>query len=217
MKRWVGLIVTMLSGLLCLAAIIFWGDSYRTPWALKHERFVEPQRPWKLRSCGVRIGGGSIYVWVLRLDLFLPPNEPHPDGFTIVSGPEAQFGAPIRPQQEWRGEWAGFGIRKASYPPLPTAQHLYMESALARGLIVQSMGWVDSLSMVRFPCWIVVLLSALLPVRQLYLLIRREKWKQSGRCAGCGYDLRGSGQTCPECGMACGNGAGEETSSRMRR
>lgn len=28
----------------------------------------------------------------------------------------------------------------------------------------------------------------------------RESWFYTGRCTGCGYDLRGSADRCPECG-----------------
>jgi rRNA maturation endonuclease Nob1 len=60
--------------------------------------------------------------------------------------------------------------------------------------------WVESLSAVWVPHWVVVLLTAILPVMRLYRLVQREGWRQSGRCEGCGYDLRGSQEQCPECG-----------------
>ena len=31
---------------------------------------------------------------------------------------------------------------------------------------------------------------------------RRKKRSSSGLCSNCGYDLRGSGATCPECGTS---------------
>lgn len=53
----------------------------------------------------------------------------------------------------------------------------------------------------RIPHWAVVILLLAYPV--VYLVrgpLRLYRWRRSGRCTCCGYDLRGSGGRCPECG-----------------
>jgi len=63
-------------------------------------------------------------------------------------------------------------------------------------------------TLVMVPDWFVLLAFAILPAYLTWLnfraiAIRRYRRKHS-MCARCGYDLRGSAQRCPECGLARG-------------
>lgn len=54
---------------------------------------------------------------------------------------------------------------------------------------------------IALPCWLVVPLLWIPPA----LIVRRKwqrwRWRRTGRCLCCGYDLRASPGRCPECGM----------------
>ena len=52
----------------------------------------------------------------------------------------------------------------------------------------------------RIPLWIPTLLFAALSYMLIVPVHRRRKRKKLGLCLECGYDLRGSKGTCPECG-----------------
>jgi hypothetical protein len=57
-------------------------------------------------------------------------------------------------------------------------------------------------SIVRVPYWLIVGLTAILPIRWWLDRRRRAGRRGSGRCVECGYDLRGTtGLRCPECGL----------------
>ena len=53
---------------------------------------------------------------------------------------------------------------------------------------------------VVFPLWVPALCFALLPSVSLYKCLRRRRRLRHGQCVSCGYDLRASGDNCPECG-----------------
>ena len=57
---------------------------------------------------------------------------------------------------------------------------------------------------VRFPYWLVVLLSGVFPAAWLLgrRQVRRRRRRRAGLCASCGYDLRATPGRCPECGAA---------------
>ena len=67
----------------------------------------------------------------------------------------------------------------------------------ASGTISGAPFWI-----VAVPYWLIVPVTAILPVRW-WLIRRRQRARGvTGRCLGCGYDLRGSPERCPECGAA---------------
>ncbi|HET6248458.1 MAG TPA: zinc ribbon domain-containing protein [Tepidisphaeraceae bacterium] len=59
-----------------------------------------------------------------------------------------------------------------------------------------------SLFRIRFP--LLAILTGALPFTRLFSLTRRSlvrtHRRRNNRCPGCGYDLRGSPERCPECG-----------------
>ncbi len=61
--------------------------------------------------------------------------------------------------------------------------------------------WLFSLERVfgAVPYWFLTLLAAILPTIW-FILHRRDRIKRAGKCKSCGYDLRFSTNTCPECG-----------------
>ena len=50
------------------------------------------------------------------------------------------------------------------------------------------------------PAWLLTVAFAVLPAAWAFGAYRRRRRRQAGRCTNCGYDLRASGERCPECG-----------------
>jgi hypothetical protein len=52
----------------------------------------------------------------------------------------------------------------------------------------------------QFPLWPLPVLAGVLPGAWLVSKLARGRGQQTGRCSGCGYDLRATPDRCPECG-----------------
>ena len=66
------------------------------------------------------------------------------------------------------------------------------------------------------PHWFLVLVTAAMPAKWLHRHRRDMRWRRTGLCLRCGYDLRGSTDSgrCPECGTpAPGGDRGGRTDS----
>jgi hypothetical protein len=61
-------------------------------------------------------------------------------------------------------------------------------------------GAVPEFWFVTIPYWSLLLLTGVGPAWWLYRRRRREHRMRHGLCRNCGYDLRGTGDRCPECG-----------------
>ena len=76
------------------------------------------------------------------------------------------------------------------------------------GVNYMGRGWMPSIHFGQFgmrhvymPLWVPLLISGILPAYALLPVHRRRKRKKLGLCLKCGYDLRGSKERCPECGL----------------
>ena len=70
---------------------------------------------------------------------------------------------------------------------------------LGFGVVIRSSGAATTRAVV-VPYWFVMLCGGVWPGVWAMRWGRRWRWRRMGRCAECGYDLRGGGERCPECG-----------------
>jgi hypothetical protein len=124
----------------------------------------------------------------------------------------------------WREEWVKTSpaILAVQWDPVPDADR-FRHFRIYRGARPTSQpfdkagdlrGWLGfgvversgalTTKAVVIPYWFVMLCAALWPGVWVMRWGRRWRWKKSGRCVECGYDLRGGGERCPECGRERG-------------
>ncbi len=75
--------------------------------------------------------------------------------------------------------------------------------------------WTWGFLIVTVPYWLLVVTTAILPAivgARLVRRVRRRRRIARGMCLSCGYDLRGGGGICPECGTKV-----ETTGATLRR
>jgi len=59
-------------------------------------------------------------------------------------------------------------------------------------------------STLKIPFWFLLAISSILPLGTAWAFVqrrKRERRREAGLCIQCGYDLRASGNRCPECGL----------------
>ena len=170
--------VTMLSLLLCLAAVAVWVRGYFV------EDMVSWRRPdaWRvLRSSR----GHLIYDVNVSNWSGAPPGWQYshdaPSASTLLNAKISGATLSVGPRDRWTsGEYGGFAWWRWSSP------------------------WGNSIAMFAAPVWSVVAVSLIAPVgwvlSKAHRARVRRRARRAGRCTSCGYDLRATPERCPECG-----------------
>ena len=60
--------------------------------------------------------------------------------------------------------------------------------------------WRSSYRYVSVPMWFIAIVTLVFPFVFTRKALRTKRRRKNGLCLSCGYDLRGSGERCPECG-----------------
>jgi hypothetical protein len=167
-----------MSFLLCVGTALLWVRSCSTADSLDRYRqdVAGPGTYHDTRgvfSSQGRFGGGF-----LRVHPPIQQDWPADRGWRWNTSP-AQ---PVAWQHQWR--FFGFGYWNTSIPGTPGSGGMSM-----RGLTI--------------PHWFVIAVLGVAPAiagRRLHHRWRRRRRVRRGLCADCGYDVRASGERCPECG-----------------
>ena len=110
---------------------------------------------------------------------------------------------------EWNGVWDTQLRREMMMRPgglTPERVQRQVQIAQAKAAMDRAQIVLDGSSYSEWtvPAWLVAAVTALLPMLWLDGVRRRRRMLREGRCPGCGYDLRASGDRCPECGLSVG-------------
>ena len=189
MKGRLGLILMATSVVLLGWSLKAWVSSYEQWEAIRWRTRIRPGEPIQVRTIMVYSGWGSVeFAWAIDR-MYLPA------GSDIEAGLEHNSGKyPWHPRSTplnagWQREFAGFGVLRDWQLTAPAA------------LALPAMPLVGQLFRSK-------------PVgRWFYRWARSRRRKLKGLCVACGYDMRGGGKVCPECGNEVGEALqGSQTS-----
>jgi hypothetical protein len=170
-----------------LAMTVVWGISYVRPVVLQASR--TPQEVWfldashgRLRLTQQRVS--PAVVMGLTTDAATLHTITMRDAAGAVAATERDPLSSYRDAKSpwWFDENAGNHIMSISPTPAGSANL--------------------TMRFVCVPIWVIVALTVVPPLA-LRVRVARVRWRRSrqGLCPKCGYDLRGTPQQCPECGM----------------
>ena len=208
--------LSVLSLLLSIVLLILWIDSYRTARWLYYTRYTYTHlngRPWTdTTNYGVLLRRGAV-----QADRWFEGDIHNFSGDPVVT----KFGVPVdvgwRSGQWGEWDWGRLGLTTEFSDLLLIGRLDPPEPQRTWG----PFGWGTTVYPVRgrgsgepppdglrttvfFPIWlpiVITLLPTTLPVRRLvWTAYRRRRALRTGHCTRCGYDLRASRDTCPECG-----------------
>ena len=183
-------LLTALSLLLCVAALVSLSASYRVPHSLPLYR---ADREWRLV-----FNGGTVQLWhTRRLDL----TSCSDDGTFTVEEVPLDYVGPIIPRTD-RITWWSIDLDPWSWPPVASSRTMTgggVQNPDGREFLYGVEAEVRAV-----PHWLVaaplLLLPALRLMRRLGGSGRRSRRLSGGLCPDCGYDLRATSGRCPECG-----------------
>jgi len=150
-------------------------------------------------------------IW--RIDLAGYGDESHEHGVAAIAG-QGRFVLGLNVRSDWIGFQAASWARTGENASVGAAEWLVItgdnEPAAWHSFAGFLLGWGPSeypFVATGLPAWFVALLAAT-PLAVYYGAKRRRSGRVAqGKCARCGYDLRGSAGECPECGHPRGDAA----------
>lgn len=181
MRRRLLNLLTLLSLLLCAAAVGLWVRGYRVVdvavvAAGRADTRATVVDEWKLMS------GKGVLALIWQRDTS-PPAPPFGE-----AGPRFSHST-LAPQ--------AFAVARATF-----WQRLGFNRTDHAALDPAYPAWSRRSRAVRVPYWSLVLASGALPAWRLPRLWRTRRTVARGHCLACGYDLRATSGRCPECGTA---------------
>jgi hypothetical protein len=162
------------------------------------------------------IGVAAVVMWVRgiwRIDLVGYGDESQEHGVAAIAG-QGRFVLGLNVRSDWVGIQAASWPRTEEMSTVEAAEWLLItgdnEPAAWHSFAGFLVGWGPShypFVAVGLPAWFVGLLAATPLAIHYGAKRRRSRRVAQGKCARCGYDLRGSAGECPECGQPRGDPA----------
>ena len=188
MKRRLLNLATLLALLLCAAVVATWVRSYRH-WDVLGQYWFDPQSGIMHRHELSSVSGAFV---LFQFD------ETDTDAADAAGWAEQHRGYGAVPRWVYARRPAG----QYQSPRDTPSQKLGFDWVIERDVPMTGTSLVDSTVRIRVPHWLLAIALAALPAWRAVGQWRRRHRRRRGACARCGYDLRASGDRCPECGTA---------------
>ncbi len=204
MKRRVMNILAGVSLVLCIGMCVLWVRSYWRSDAWWFSDVEERAESRRVRTLLVYSGAGRVQLGIGRDILYgAQPSRPsHWFSYLVNRGPANPANTAVT--AGWVKKFAGFGVIN-DWEVIPTGSAIKRWIAVSGGTLVIR----ESFRSVWAPHWFLAVVFAICPLRRVYLWRRVRVRSRGGRCLKCGYDMRGSGERCPECGEGVLRNTGE--------